>query len=826
MDRLYGYNQRMPSNGYFWVTIFPVVALAGALRAAWSPLIDLPYNGAWDAFCYYWDDGANFVDNASLNRKPETPADLWEIALQTKINVFEPLGWLLKAVVRHQLLSPFDFGFISHGGGAFDQRRMTLLLHGLNGWLLFVVTVKLLAMRRGSHARLGEETEGPLRAHVAAAKKGGSNSDKSGTMAAGAAFVRIPPGSSSSSWTLRTGALLSSVLWVVHPLRAEVVGWPSCQPYALAGSWLLLGSYAYLCWLEHPDACGRGVHAWFRGCRWLALALVCYVAAFLSKAAALPFPAMLSALDVALAPCFGEVVVPGAPFSPKAVSQTKYWRRAAVAKVPFAAVGLLLASQALHVNKYGTARDSDVFYLAGLPERLHKASLTLCMYASKIMWPIEMRPHYNIKTAVLAALGTFDVDPSKLVRSNADVAVPPGAPFLAAATAVGTIFVLMWALASFALAQMGQLSPRGAPSSLECRVRTITTTTTTSSVAATTITTITTIRKEAALASGELAHTATNHKEEPVTNTTTVSATAKAIQEPRATPCSFSSLEPSVVLAVAVHWLGMWAPVCGVVQHGMVQMGGDRYAYLPDLALVPVGAVLFDSMLGGQAQYGALWKLPASSHICRSLRIVRRGAVIAAWLALVWACCRVSSSQLLIWRFDEAHLVHGIEQDPHDWRILDTYAELMVREGRPKATTHEVLRRANDATPDPAGRLVSVKALLVTAKNFMFLGDTDGACAMYIGAYENSAGWGKRAEWLSSPNLLNNVAICDIRSAYYLPEPEAAPFHARALACLEGAVAHAKVRGKSDLISVAEDNLRKFLSYRANGGIYEGTLMW
>ena len=62
MDRLYGYNQRMPSNGYFWVTIFPVVALAGALRAAWSPLIDLPYNGAWDAFCYYWDDGANFVE--------------------------------------------------------------------------------------------------------------------------------------------------------------------------------------------------------------------------------------------------------------------------------------------------------------------------------------------------------------------------------------------------------------------------------------------------------------------------------------------------------------------------------------------------------------------------------------------------------------------------------------------------------------------------------------------------------------------------------------------------------------------------------------------
>ena len=55
---------------------------------------------------------------------------------------------------------------------------------------------------------------------------------------------------------------------------------------------------------------------------------------------------------------------------------------------------------------------------------------------------------------------------------------------------------------------------------------------------------------------------------------------------------------------------------------------------------------------------------------------------------------------------------------------------------------------------------------------------------------------------------------------------QAAPFLTRALACLEGAVVNAEARGKADSILVTKENLAKFLAYRANGGVYEGNLMW
>ena len=37
-------------------------------------------------------------------------------------------------------------------------------------------------------------------------------------------------------------------------------------------------------------------------------------------------------------------------------------------------------------------------------------------------------------------------------------------------------------------------------------------------------------------------------------------------------------------------YLIMFLPTCGIVQHGMVQMGGDRYAYVPYLGLCGIVA--------------------------------------------------------------------------------------------------------------------------------------------------------------------------------------------------------------------------------------------
>ena len=121
----------------------------------------------------------------------------------------------------------------------------------------------------------------------------------------------------SMSVPLHLGSLLASAIWAVHPLRAEVIGWPSCQPYALAGTWVLLGAFSYLQWLDRVlltpiplEQQGRSGGAaleakgGFSLLSWIGLSvpLVCYAAAVMSKAAALPFPAMLVAIDFALAP--------------------------------------------------------------------------------------------------------------------------------------------------------------------------------------------------------------------------------------------------------------------------------------------------------------------------------------------------------------------------------------------------------------------------------------------------------------------------------------------------------------------------------------------
>eukprot|EP00618_Florenciella_parvula_P009148 CAMPEP_0119507868 /NCGR_PEP_ID=MMETSP1344-20130328/27644_1 /TAXON_ID=236787 /ORGANISM="Florenciella parvula, Strain CCMP2471" /LENGTH=84 /DNA_ID=CAMNT_0007544539 /DNA_START=126 /DNA_END=377 /DNA_ORIENTATION=+ len=76
-----------------------VALIAAAARAAWWPLVALPYPEAWDRWCYMWDDGANFVDNDLVNQ-PISWATLRAMLTVSKINVYEPLAWLLKALVR------------------------------------------------------------------------------------------------------------------------------------------------------------------------------------------------------------------------------------------------------------------------------------------------------------------------------------------------------------------------------------------------------------------------------------------------------------------------------------------------------------------------------------------------------------------------------------------------------------------------------------------------------------------------------------------------------------------------------------------------------
>jgi hypothetical protein len=141
------------------------------------------------------------------------------------------------------------------------------------------------------------------------------------------------------------------------------------------------------------------------------------------------------------------------------------------------------------------------------------------------------------------------------------------------------------------------------------------------------------------------------------------------------------------IVGVAVHWFSMWLPVCGIVQHGMVQLGGDRYTYLPDMALAPlIGALVSHAVqIDATTQIkstdkstGTMKKevsneIPTSAGRFRVVAWAVRCVIVFALIsALSTMLCLESRWLLNTWKSDEHAFKHGLKVDPNDWRILDT----------------------------------------------------------------------------------------------------------------------------------------------------------
>ena len=97
-------------------------------------------------------------------------SNLISMFLEVRINVYEPFSWILKA------LTVSIFGLSS-----FHIRVVTLIFHVANTLLVYSLTRSLLPEATNDLARIA-----------------------------------------------------TALLWGLHPVQAEVVGWPSAQPYALS----------------------------------------------------------------------------------------------------------------------------------------------------------------------------------------------------------------------------------------------------------------------------------------------------------------------------------------------------------------------------------------------------------------------------------------------------------------------------------------------------------------------------------------------------------------------------------------------------------------
>lgn len=177
-----------------------------------------------------WDDKQNLVDNDRY--RGFTPTHLAWMFTSELAGHYHPLTWLSYAV-DHAVWGLDPFGF----------HLTNILLHLVTGVGLFVVVRRL--------------------------------------------FSRASPSVSCHIVTLSAG--VAALLFLVHPLRVESVGWATERRDVLSGAWVMATMWLYLRATESPPARRR---------RLLGAAIGCHTVALLCKAAAVPVPVVLFVLDI------------------------------------------------------------------------------------------------------------------------------------------------------------------------------------------------------------------------------------------------------------------------------------------------------------------------------------------------------------------------------------------------------------------------------------------------------------------------------------------------------------------------------------------------
>ncbi len=197
------------------------------------------------------------------------------------------------------------------------------------------------------------------------------------------------------------GSTLATALFLVHPLRVEVVAWASCQPYLPCIALAALAVRAYLVAVEAaPSRYALGLIG-----AWALLAL-----ALLFKATAMALPAVLLILDYYPLRRLGGG--PGRWFGPPA---RRVWRE----KLPFFALSLVFAALAVQAKQ---STDSLVaLEQRGVLFRIAQACYDVGFYLRKTVWPTGLCAYYPVPNGF--GWGSLPVQASAALVTVASVAV-------------------------------------------------------------------------------------------------------------------------------------------------------------------------------------------------------------------------------------------------------------------------------------------------------------------------------------------------------------------------------------------------------------------
>ncbi len=171
-------------------------------------------------------------------------------------------------------------------------------------------------------------------------------------------------------------ALITGLLFGLHPLHVESVAWLSERKDLLCAFFYLA---SLLCYLRLPA--GLGVRDCFRHRSYLA-ALALFVLALLSKPMAVSLPLVLLLLDGLRGDAF----------------EWGRWRDNLLTKTPFLALALASAVVTLAAQQSGGAINS--LEAAPLPDRFWVAGYALVAYLQKMLWPLELLPYYAYPESV------------------------------------------------------------------------------------------------------------------------------------------------------------------------------------------------------------------------------------------------------------------------------------------------------------------------------------------------------------------------------------------------------------------------------------------
>uniref|UniRef100_K3WD83 Uncharacterized protein n=1 Tax=Globisporangium ultimum (strain ATCC 200006 / CBS 805.95 / DAOM BR144) TaxID=431595 RepID=K3WD83_GLOUD len=359
-----------------------------------APLMDR--SRPWE-FLPIWDDRENFDENPVLQGEwLFTWENLYRMLTMRRINVYEPLSWLLKAVIIQCV-----------GMNSWAIRMVTTVLHFVAGWVLINVSVLLIEVNEmlTDGVFLSATRDKADAYSTTRSRRLAQTMEHSGARRRNGKYV--------------LGCCLSGLLYLAHPIHVEVVAWASAQPYALAAIFANLSLYCYIhklrwslqrgCTLRTAPECSGGDSV--DTCCFLfmrrqidksdLIVAGLYLSSVLSKSVCVLLPAGFVLLDAFVFLQLTKKPIWETPLSARKAGNYL------VQKSPVLLVLVLFVGITIWSNEKGAHLDADVLSLT-VAERLLKAVTMPVWILQSVVWPSQLRTHYQIREHELDLLGNSE----------------------------------------------------------------------------------------------------------------------------------------------------------------------------------------------------------------------------------------------------------------------------------------------------------------------------------------------------------------------------------------------------------------------------------